>query len=351
VAFSRVYTGVHFPSDVLAGAALGAGVAAAGIALVPARHDEPARLGCEPARPQPSRADGRGVVAVVNPGSGGGDGEDVMSGLRAALPAADIVALGEDDDVAEVLRQAAARAADQAGVLAIGGGDGTVNAAAEAAMRADIPLLVLPAGTFNHFAKDVGLPELSDALDALAAGRAVRIDVGEVDGKPFLNTASLGSYPEFVKRRERREGRLGKPLAAAVALVGVLRHCPPLAVRMDGQPRQLLMLFVGNGDYAPSGFMPRWRPRLDTGRLDIRYADTGARTASLGLVAAALTGGLLRTSRYSQARQPELAVEIDGDTGYLARDGEVAQAPRFARFTVRRQALTVYHGAPSPRHG
>lgn len=348
VAFSRIYTGVHFPSDVLAGVAIGATVAAVGAKVVPARHREPVRAGDEPRRLQPPRPDGTGVVAVVNPASGGGDGRDVIDELRTALPAAEIVALAENDDVARLLAGAAGRAQ----VLAVGGGDGTVCAAAAAAMEADIPLLVLPAGTFNHFAKDLGLAELEDALDALATGHAVRIDVGDVNGQPFLNTASLGSYPEFVRRRERWEPRVGKPLAATIAMLSVLRHCPPLQARVDGKSRCLLMLFVGSGQFTPTGFWPRWRRRLDSGCLDIRYVDTSKRTATLGLLAGTLTSALFRTARHVESRQHELTVEMAAGSGYLARDGEIDQAPCTARFTVRRQALTVYRGAaPAPERG
>jgi undecaprenyl-diphosphatase len=341
VAFSRVYTGVHFPSDVLAGVALGASVAGAGAALVPAHSADADRPAREPRRPQPPRPHGEGVVAVVNPESGGGDGQDVITRLREALPLAEIVELGEDDDVPAVLAAAAGRAE----VLAVGGGDGTVCAAAEAAMAHDLPLLVLPAGTFNHFAQDAGLPELSDAIEALRSGDAVRIDVGEADGKPFLNTASLGSYPEFVRRRERLEGRLGKPLAAAVALLWTLRSCPPLQAEIDGAPRCLLMLFVGNGAYQPRGSWPRRRPRLDSGQLDVRYVDVPHRTAAFGLLGAALSGGLLRTARQVEQLRDELLVQLPEGPGYLARDGELGDAPRTVLFRVRRQALTIYRGS------
>lgn len=346
VAYSRVHTGVHFPSDAVAGVLLGAAIAGAGTVAVRGHHDEPARAGDEPSRPQPPRPTGRGVIAVVNPDSGGGDGEDAIELLKRRLPDAEVLALGEDDDIADVMRDAASRA----DVLAVGGGDGTVNAAAVAAMAADIPLLVLPAGTFNHFAKDAGLPTLDDAVRALARGRAARIDVGDIDGLLFLNTASLGSYPEFVKHRERWESRLGKPLAAAVAIVTVLRSCPPLAAELDGVRRELVMLFVGNGLYSPHGYLPRRRARLDTGQLDVRFVDAAKRTARVGLIAGTLTGDLFHTSRYVQTRQGELSVRITGaDAGYLARDGEITAAPRSAHFTVRRQALTVYVGEPAGR--
>ena len=344
VAFSRVFTGVHFSSDVLVGATIGAAVAGAGAAVVPAHHRAPASLGQAPARPQRPRPDGRGVTVVVNPRSGGGSGADAAAVLRADLPSADIIELREDDDVAEVMRAAAARAE----VLGVAGGDGTINAAASAAIAEGIPLLVVAAGTFNHFAKELRLPSPNEAIEAVQAGRAICIDVGRVNGEVFLNTASLGSYPEFVKIRERWEPRVGKPVAAAVALVHVLRHCPPLAAEVDGVPRRLLMLFIGNGAYEPRGFAPRWRSRLDTGQLDVRLVDSAKPGSTWGLLAAALTGDLYRSARYVEVREPSLTITIAGPNGYLARDGEVADAPSTATFATERGALVVYCGAAEP---
>jgi undecaprenyl-diphosphatase len=340
VCFSRIFTGVHFTSDVLAGAALGAAVAGVGIAAIPAHHHEPVRHDSSPKRPQPPRPDGRGVIAVISLHSGGGGNDTVAEAFREVLPAAEVLELTDDDDVPEVMKQAASRAE----VLGVIGGDGTVNAAAAAAMDADVPLLVVPAGTFNHFAKDLELDEVTDAVEALAAGRAIAIDVGDVDGQPFLNTASLGSYPEFVKIRERWEGRFSKPLAAAWAIGQVLRKCPPLAAEVDGVPRRLVMIFIGNGGYSPRGFVPRWRPRLNSGQLDVRLVDSARHGSWWRLLLGALTGDMYRSSRYLETRTPSLTVTIDGPPGYLARDGEVTDAPHSVRFSVRREALTVYCG-------
>jgi diacylglycerol kinase family enzyme len=339
VAFSRIYTGVHFPSDVLAGAALGAAVAGVGAVAVPARHREPARSGAEPARPQRPRPTGQGVVVVLNPRSGDGR-QKVLDDLVDALPDAEILELSIGDDVAEVFRSAAERAE----ILGAAGGDGTINAAAAAAIAADIPLLVIPAGTSNHFARDIDLTEFADAIEALHSGRAVRIDVGEADGEPFVNTASLGSYPEFVRIRERWEPRFGKSVAAAVAMVTVLRRYPPLAAEVDGVRRRLQLLFIGNGEYQPRGFVPRWRPRLDSGRLDVRFVDSGGRGSTWRLVAATLAADLYPTSRYVELHTRRVTVKIVSGGGFLARDGEIEDAPSVVDFSVRRQALTVYRG-------
>ncbi|MEP7020046.1 MAG: phosphatase PAP2 family protein [Pseudonocardiales bacterium] len=343
VAFSRIYTGVHFPTDVLAGVALGATIAGLGAVVVPAHHEAPARSGVEPASPQRARPSGHGLVAVLNCDAGSA-GNPILDELRDALPDAELLVVTDDDDVIEMMLKAAERAE----VLGAAGGDGTINAAATAAMAADVPLLVIPAGTFDHFAKDIEMSDVADAIDAIRTGRAVRIDVGDANGAAFLNTASLGSYPEFVKVRERWEGRLGKPIAAAVAIVSVLRGCPPLAAEVDGVQRRLLLLFIGNGDYGPRGFVPRWRRRLDTGNLDVRLADEARHGSMWRLVAATLTGDLYRSNRYVELTRPSVTVKITGEAGYLALDGEVAHAPSEVVFTVRSQALTVYRG-PSPR--
>jgi undecaprenyl-diphosphatase len=346
VAYSRIYTGVHFASDVIAGVAIGATVAGAGALLVPAHQVEPRRAGTEPSRPQPPRPDGRGLVAIVNSGSGSVD-ERFVARLKEALPLAEVVEVGADDDVRQEIERAGARAE----VLGVAGGDGTINCAASVAMSRGLPLLVFPAGTYNHFARDLDLTDLDDSVEAITTGRAIRIDVGEVDGEVFLNTASLGSYPEFVRTREALEGRFGKSVAAAISLVRVMRSGPALEATVDGRRRRLLLVFVGNGDYRPRGFLPRWRAALDTGDLDVRLADVSRPRSAWKLTAAALTANLYRTRSYVERRTPDLVVRFDGPGGLLARDGEVADAPAEVRFSVRRGALTVYRGRPSGSPG
>ncbi|NXY98331.1 phosphatase PAP2 family protein, partial [Streptomyces sp. BR123] len=179
VAFSRVYTGVHYPSDVVAGAALGV---AAGFAVrrIAARVEAArARPGDEPPDADaPALPDGAGLVVVVNAGAGSAEaaGLDV---LRTRLPKAEVVEC-EGAQLAEALAEAASRAA----VLGVCGGDGTINAAATAALRAGVPLAVLPGGTLNHFAQDLGLTGAEETCRAVAAGRAVRVAVGRFTPDP-----------------------------------------------------------------------------------------------------------------------------------------------------------------------
>jgi diacylglycerol kinase family enzyme len=150
-------------------------------------------------------------VAVVNPRSGSGRGARAAEALARELPDAEVMLWQVGTDLDDLLR----KAADRADVLAVAGGDGTVNAAAQVARQAGRPLLVVPAGTFNHFAADLGLERLGDAIAAVRHGTAMCIDVGTAAGEFFINTSSLGSYPAYVaarKRRERRWGRGRRPL-------------------------------------------------------------------------------------------------------------------------------------------
>src|SRR6185437_6833450 len=155
-----------------AGFGIGAGIAVLGGRVVPPvvvtkiPTADPLRVDT------PERPEGAGVVLVVNPASGGGSGARVVDETRESFPPAEIVELGEDDDVEEVLRKAAERAE----VLAVGGGDGTVSCAASVALEAGIPLAVFPGGTFNHFAKDIGCDTVAATVEALRTGSAAFVD-------------------------------------------------------------------------------------------------------------------------------------------------------------------------------
>jgi diacylglycerol kinase family enzyme len=339
VAFSRVYTGVHYPGDVVAGVAIGAGVAALGARLrPPAPAPEPP---APTARVQlPRRRLGVDVHIVVNPGSGTGprDVRVLVARLERALPGATVRVLAEGEDLLEVLREAAGQAA----VLGVAGGDGSVNAAAAVAMEHELPLLVVPRGTLNHFARDLGLDGVADAVEAVVRGEATKVDVGEVAGEIFLNTASLGSYPSFVAVREKWQGRLGKPLAAVVAADRVLRREDALPARLDGHRRALAALFVGAGRYEPQGILPTRRPRLDSGVLDVRFLDIGGRSWRLLTFLQLLARRDLRPGAFVHANEPELRLHVEGST-MLARDGEIGPvAGPDVTFRLRAAALTVY---------
>jgi diacylglycerol kinase family enzyme/membrane-associated phospholipid phosphatase len=342
VAYGRVHTGVHYPGDVVAGLAVGVGSALVVRRVWPVRPGRPAFA--RPAkRPAPALAEGEGLVVVINETAGSGArADDVEKELREALPQVDVVRCSEGGDIADCLRAAAARAR----VLGVMGGDGTVNCAAGVALDAGLPLAVLPGGTLDHFAGELGVREVSDVIEAVRTGSAVEITVGSADGDGrdlyFLNTFALGIYPELVKEREKREKAIGKWPAMAVAMARVLRGAESVFVEVDGQPRRLWTLFAGNGHYHPAGFAPSWRERLDDGCIDVRLIDADQPLSRLRLVAAVLTGRLGRSRVYEQRLVGSLPVRSRQGGLRIARDGEVSDGPAHLTLRAAADKLVVY---------
>lgn len=344
VAYGRVYTGVHYPSDVAAGVLLGAGSALAVRRAWPPSPGRSAAAAAAPRAQAPAVTDGQGLVVVVNASSGPKeDADELRDRVLRQLPAADVVVCGEGEDVMAAVESAASRAV----VLGIAGGDGTINASAGCAMRRGLPLAVFPTGTLNHFAADLGVCDVDDTIRALRAGEAVRVDVATAGpGLEFLNTFSIGLYPDLVRRREARERILGKWPALAVALVEVLGRASPTTIEIDGESREVWLLFGGNGRYHPAGFAPSWRERLDEGLVDVRVVDAGQPWARTRLVAAVLTGRLGRCRVYSERATAMTRLRfVDSSSARIACDGEWSKAPRELTLTVADQRLVVYRPA------
>jgi undecaprenyl-diphosphatase len=343
VGLSRVATGAHYPGDVFAGFGIGAGIAVLGARAVP--PVVVAKIpGADPLWVDtPERPDGAGVVLVVNPASGGGTGARVIEQVRESLPRGEIVEVSEDDNVEDVLRTAARRAE----VLAVGGGDGTVSCAARVAVEAGVPLAVFPAGTFNHFAKDIGCDSVNITVDAIRRGSVACVDlVCMNEGHMVINTASIGAYPTFVQTREKLEHTIGKPLAGLYAMLHTLERDKPVRIAYDNKELETSLFFLGNSAYLPSGFAPSRRTRMDDGLLDVRILETGRRFSRARIVAAVVLGRLERSPLYHELRVPEFTFKVvDGPT-VLAHDGEVGTEVTEATFSVRYRALPVFRPLP-----
>jgi undecaprenyl-diphosphatase len=339
VGLSRVATGAHYPGDVVAGLGVGAGMAVLGGRLVPTVVDT-ALPKTEPLRvATPERPDGEGVILVINPDSGSGTGARVVDEVRAALPKADIRELGADDDPARALREAA----QDAEVLAVGGGDGTVAAAANVAIEADLPLAVFPAGTFNHFAKDIGCDTVAKTVDAIRRGSVACVDLVCLnESQMVLNTASIGAYPAFVEQREKLEKRIGKPLASFYAMLHTLRTGRPVKICYDNKTLLTSLFFLGNSLYLPAGFAPSRRTRMDDGLIDVRILEAGRPWTKTRILTALALGRLQRSPLYHELQVPEFSfTAVDGPTP-LARDGEVGEEYEKASFSAKYRVLQVF---------
>jgi undecaprenyl-diphosphatase len=336
VGASRVTTGMHYLSDVLAGTAIGATAGLATLRWWPRQPPLPARATRPPWR-APASAAGEGLALVVNTSAGTASAK-LARRLSADLPRARIVETSAGEDLTRSLRDAAAGAR----ILGVAGGDGTVSAAAAVALEAGLPLLVIPAGTFNHFAADIGVGSARDALAALRKGEAAAVDLGLAGDRPFVNTSSTGVYADMVRLRRQLDPVLGKRLAEVAALIGVLRSGRPHELVLDGKQRRLWLYFAGNCCYVPQGTAPAYRRDLADGWLDIRVVEAAVLARSR-LVAAVLTGTLGRSRVYRAWRARSVEVRAaDGQPVWLSADGEVASAE--TGFTHRKhpRGLVVY---------
>jgi diacylglycerol kinase family enzyme len=280
---------------------------------------------------------GAGLAVVVNPSAGSGHADDVTDDLRTDLPDAELIAVDDDTPIGRALERAAEFA-----VIGVIGGDGSINAAAERALEQGRPLAVFPGGTLNHFARDLGIDEMGATVAALRGGHVESIDVGLIDGKPFLNTASFGSYAEFVDAREKLERRLGKWAAAVVAIARVLRQGEPTNVELDGKRRQVWMIFIGNCTYEPPDLAPAGRARLDDGLFDVRYVDGSPPWSRTRLLAALVTRRLSRTTVYRRTLVESLDIHSFDGPLRLARDGETFNGGTDVRITKHESRLVVY---------
>ncbi|MGW8884978.1 phosphatase PAP2 family protein [Streptomyces sp. NPDC055749] len=341
VVASRVYTGVHYPSDVLAGAMLGAGAALALRGVVPTRGQLPA-----PGRPPaeaPVLTGGEGLVVVVNRESGSATA--AASLVRDALPLAEVVECAPSD-LAGALDEAAGRGL----ALGVCGGDGTINSAAAVATAHKVPLAVFPGGTLNHFAYDLGIETVQDTVAALGSGSAVRVDLGRIRPGPegpdgpdgyFVNAFSLGVYPELVRTREHWAPRIGGWPAGVLAAFEALRGKSPLEAELQGRRRRLWLVFAGNGTFQRMGPMPGRRHNLADGLLDVRVVH-GGRTPGLRLLAAAFAGPLTRSPVHAAVHRRRIRLSGLAPGTPYAYDGEVAHSGTELMIDKLPEALTVY---------
>lgn len=286
---------------------------------------------------------GRGVI-VVNPHSGGGTDVDA---LRTAFDGHDVVEC-EPGELADQVQKLLASERPPA-FVGVAGGDGSIRSAAEVLLEhsPDTPLLPVPEGTRNHFARDLGLAELDDAVEAANNGHTRAVDAVAVNDTWFINNSSIGVYPRLVAHREARETHLPKGTAAIVAAWHQLRAGRRLAVSVDGVPVVAWAVFVGNNRYGDSLRELTGRDRMDEGVLDIRIAHADRNFSRLRIFGAVLFGRVEQSPLIERRTCTSIVLDT-GRVAHVALDGEVVTMGSPLHYEARPGALTVLVSAERP---
>jgi len=293
----------------------------------------------------------RRVIAVVNPA--GGTASALAGRLKADLEkafaeagiAADVVI--PSGSIEAAIKDAVARiASGEADVLAVGGGDGTLRTAAATLAGTKFPLAILPLGTRNHFARDLGVPlDLAQAIRLIVDGEAQPVDVGEVNGEVFINNSSIGIYPFLVADRERRQANgMRKPAAMLLALLRGLVRFPRRRLRINAGAevveRRTPCLFVGNNAY-DMNFLSLGRKQVDSGRLFVYVARARSALAFIWFALRAGLGAAQRRRDFDLMEVESFRIRARTSRLPVALDGEALMLSTPLEYRSRPGALTV----------
>lgn len=281
----------------------------------------------------------KSIYVVYNPSSGSSLS---ASELRTKCAAADLrvirlIALSDDLDSA--LRSPIRNKA----IVAVVGGDGTINAVAKKLVGTGATLAPLPGGTLNHFTKDAGIPqEIDSALKRIASGRSRLVDVGMVNDIVFLNNSSIGIYPRSLSTRERLEDSIGKWPAAAVGVIRAFIKFRTYRLSINGKSVVSPFLFVGNNPYNLDDFGGTNRTKLDAGVMSIYMtrAHTRLQLAKLFVFAAS---GRLHDADELVAYETKHKLEIASSHSHIqvAHDGEVTRLKSPIIYQIQPKRLRI----------
>ena len=247
-------------------------------------------------------------------------------------------------DPGEYARKAVLAGAD---IVVASGGDGTVNAVVSALVGTGVVMGVVPAGTLNHFARDLGIPlDLEKAAAIIANGRTVCVDVGEVNGRRFINNAIIGLYPAYRLQRDRgeRHGR-DKWLAISSAIYSVFRWNPALRVKLESEgqtlERKTPFLMVANNLHEMEGYRLGNRQSLREGMLWAYVMHRMSRTGLLRLGLGVLLGRLSKSRDFDVIGARALSIESRRKRIRVSLDGEIVPMKPPLRYRSMPRALNV----------
>ena len=280
-------------------------------------------------------------VLIVNPRSGDGKAERFGVVRECHARGIEPAVLGPGDDPVQVAEAAIAGGAD---VLGMAGGDGSQALVAGVAARHGVPMVVVPAGTRNHLAMDLGLDRgnVVGALDAFGAAWELPVDLGDVNGRPFINNVSLGLYAQIVRSPEYRDAKVETTVSMLPQLLGPgsrpfdLRFAGPA-----GEPHtRAHVVQVSNNAYGRTVRTLISRPRLDAGRLGVIAVELPQGGPDRAFVSALAAGHPERYPGFLAWEPVDFQVDAEElvDVGI---DGEALQLPPPLRFATRPGALRI----------
>ena len=275
-----------------------------------------------PGKPVPAARHG---VLIMNLKSGGGKAEKFHLVDECRARGIEPVVLQRGDDLLQLARDAIDRGAD---VVGMAGGDGSQALVASIAAEQGVPMVVIPAGTRNHFALDIGLDreDVVGALDAYGEARERVIDLADVNGRIFVNNVSLGLYATIVQSPEYRDAKRETTLAALPEMLGPtsepfdLRFTTPDGVEHDGAH----VIQVSNGPYGTTAGGITSRPRLDTGQLGVFSLIVPDAVSATRAIAALTTATPALYEGYLSWASPTFEVDSDSPIA-VGLDGEALE--------------------------
>jgi YegS/Rv2252/BmrU family lipid kinase len=292
---------------------------------------------------------GAPIEVIVNAGSGSVEREETGRRLSELFEENVVEAnIHLAQNGAEIVELAEKIAKGDAKIIVAGGGDGTVSAVAARVIKTDKILGILPLGTLNNFSKDLRIPQdLAEAVRVIAEGNTKQIDIGEVNGRIFVNNSSIGLYPGIVRRREKQQQRLGrgKWRSAIWAAWKMLMRSPFFAVRLETEKGKRIVktpfVFVGNNQYEMDFFNIGRRARMDDGKLSVYFLHRSGRKGLFLLVFRTIFGRLRQTADFEEINTSEITIETRKKRILVAFDGEVEKLETPLRYKIHSKALRV----------
>jgi YegS/Rv2252/BmrU family lipid kinase len=287
------------------------------------------------------------ICVLANPGSGRNsrDAEAIDVALAAFGPQAELRRWKPGEDLEVAVKQAVM---DGFTTIVAAGGDGTVMGVAHALAGTKARLAVLPLGTFNYFARGLGIPqEPREAAEAILAGHTKRISVGAVNGQVFLNNASIGIYPKILREREGVYSRFGRRRIAAhwSVIRTVIRFQRPLTLRLttDGVTRSVRtpLLFVARSAYQLSFFGLDAQQTISDDAFALFIAKGTTRMDLLNLALRLATKTVVIGRDVDMISAKSISVETLHPLPDVAFDGEKARMKSPLDFRILTDALEI----------